>query len=195
MKKYNFELIAERIEHFRTLLDLNKNEFSDKLDQKPNNYKKFITGEIFKTARLLEFDNLGANINWLVSGKGSKYSLNQCGQSLKYKIQTEDDNISKIFTMKSRLKRWIIFEYGDLQQFCLLTKLDYQEFLEKLESEEIFDVTFIDMLEAEGISRNWLYGKTFEPFNKSIKGKERKERYLRLTDYDSEYIKLNRDGQ
>ncbi len=120
-------------------------------------------------------NNLGCNLNWLISGEGPIVAKNSAGNKIILKSNyLNDDGYLKSQMLIKKIKSWIIYNYESLESFSIkfncpdIFLLEVDEF----EYSIILPEIIFDTLKFSGCNLKWVFSnnKDISPYENNTNG-------------------------
>jgi hypothetical protein len=149
------EKLAERIKIFAERFYGSQTSFAQEIDEHPNCMYRYTNGQTIPgIEKLNKFYDAGMSIDWLLTGKGSMFASNSKG--LDFQKQYEKTEVKDKKKPFERIKRWIIDNYRNLQNYSIVMNLDYNEVHDFLYQDYLMPPSFVQILNKSGCSISWI---------------------------------------
>ncbi len=112
IKKKDFE-IKIRVKQILKITGWNKSELARRIKVSPNYLNSVLTNSFkgFSATMFKGFAEIGVNLNWLLTGKGESYFINEDykarAEKAEARIQELEDDLNRANILSKELKSWI----------------------------------------------------------------------------------------
>ncbi|MCX6155259.1 MAG: helix-turn-helix transcriptional regulator [Candidatus Kapabacteria bacterium] len=177
---------SKRLIKFLITLDKDQAALSSILDVRQASVSRYLTGKMKpKYETLFKLHDLGLSLDWLATGTGSMFALNEEGKKLR-DVDVAKSAVSTNVNIKpfDRFKIWIDNNYESLDKFALIMNIKY-DYIYNVLYKDIIEPELFKIVENAGCSILWILNGEGSQYADNFMGKSLQIRNGLIVEDDS----------